>query len=208
MEKSTIKKKFIEYILENGEKPKSVFSFSKSLKISESEFYNIYPSFEAIESDFWLGSFTEIIYKLEKDDTYIKYSAKEKLLALYFMWISKLKENRSYVFSFRNEFTKSVNPADKSFEKLKESFLNYSDSILSEGILNKEVAERKYISDKYKYGLWIQTIFILNYWINDSSDNFEMTDAAIEKSVNLAFKLISDNALDSMIDFGKFIFQK
>jgi hypothetical protein len=35
-----------------------------------------------------------------------------------------------------------------------------------------------------------------------------MTDAAIEKSVNLAFKLISDNALDSMIDFGKFIFQK
>jgi hypothetical protein len=37
--------------------------------------------------------------------------------------------------------------------------------------------------------------------------NFEKTDAAIEKSVNLAFDLIGKGILDNALDFGKFLYQ-
>ena len=41
-------------------------------------------------------------------------------------------------------------------------------------------------------------------WLKDESKAFETTDAAIEKSVNLAFELLSQGPLDSIIDFGRF----
>jgi hypothetical protein len=56
-------------------------------------------------------------------------------------------------------------------------------------------------------GLWIQTLFILQFWANDDSKEFEKTDAAIEKAVNVAYDLMGKSPLDSMFDFAKFIFQ-
>jgi hypothetical protein len=50
-------------------------------------------------------------------------------------------------------------------------------------------------------------MFILQFWAHDESANFEKTDAAIEKSVNLAFDLIGKGILDNALDFGKFLYQ-
>ena len=50
-------------------------------------------------------------------------------------------------------------------------------------------------------------LFILKFWSNDESPNFEKTDAAIEKSVTLAFDLIGKGILDNALDFGKFLYQ-
>jgi hypothetical protein len=54
----------------------------------------------------------------------------------------------------------------------------------------------------------MQALFVLRYWTKDDSNQFEMTDAAIEKAVNLSFQLISTNTIDSLLDFGKFMFTK
>jgi hypothetical protein len=70
------------------------------------------------------------------------------------------------------------------------------------------VKERKYVSDQYVHGFWLQALFVLQYWVKDDSERFEMTDAAIEKAVNLSFQLISSNTLDSILDFGKFVFTR
>jgi hypothetical protein len=45
------------------------------------------------------------------------------------------------------------------------------------------------------------------YVLKDDSKDFEKTDAAIEKSVQLSFELIGKGVLDVAIDFGKFLFQ-
>jgi ubiquinone biosynthesis protein COQ9 len=47
----------------------------------------------------------------------------------------------------------------------------------------------------------------LKFWIDDTSNAFEKTDAAIEKSVNLAMDLMGKSPLDAALDFGKFLFQ-
>jgi hypothetical protein len=54
---------------------------------------------------------------------------------------------------------------------------------------------------------WIQIGFLLMFWKADNSRAFEQTDAAIEKSVNLAFDLIGKGAVDTAFDFAKFLFQ-
>jgi hypothetical protein len=208
MDKSTIQKKYIEYVLEEGKKPVSVFAFAKKLKMSESDFYSFYASFEAIENDFWLSQHTSVIEALEKDDTYLNYSAREKLLAYYYTLLSKLRENRSYVLSFQDSKLNMIPMLCNGLKSYKEAFIKYAQDLIAEGIDKQEIKYRKYLSDKYAEGFWIQTMFVINYWIKDHSHNFEMTDAAIEKAVNLSFELIKTNALDNMIDFGKFLLQK
>ena len=40
---------FMKHVLEHGERPKSVYAFASALDLQESEFYNHFGSFEAIE---------------------------------------------------------------------------------------------------------------------------------------------------------------
>ena len=63
------------------------------------------------------------------------------------------------------------------------------------------------MDDKYADGLWVNFVFIINFWLKDNSKGFEKTDEAIERSVNLAFDLMGKSALDAALDFGKFLFQ-
>jgi hypothetical protein len=73
--------------------------------------------------------------------------------------------------------------------------------------MKEEIAGRSKLSDNYDSLFWYQFMFLLDFWRKDGSTDFERTDEAIEKSVNLSFDLIEKNALDSAFDFGKFIFQ-
>ncbi|MFN6082873.1 MAG: TetR/AcrR family transcriptional regulator, partial [Bacteroidota bacterium] len=61
--------------------------------------------------------------------------------------------------------------------------------------------------DRYGEALWVNMLFVTGFWLKDQSAGFEKTDEAIERSVNLAFDLMGRSPLDSMIDFGKFLFQ-
>lgn len=208
MEKSLIQEKYVEYMLENGSKPKSIFAFAKLLNINESEFYSFYSSFEAIERDFWRNLFLESKMQLVSDETYISYNAKDKLLAFYYIWIQKLRENRSFIVSMKCSKTNSIAPNAVFLDSFKTEVKDYFSAILIDGMSNGGVKDRKFLTERYHHAIWFQTIFLLNYWLKDNSENFEMTDAAIEKSVNLVFKLLGENTLDTMLDFGKFLFQK
>ena len=44
----SIKKAYIDYVLTEGEEPKSVYVFAKKNKMTEAEFYNHFGSFKAL----------------------------------------------------------------------------------------------------------------------------------------------------------------
>jgi hypothetical protein len=48
----------------------------------------------------------------------------------------------------------------------------------------------------------------LKFWLDDSSPAFEKTDIYIEKSVKATFELMNIAPIDSLIDFGKFLFKE
>ncbi|BAV06977.1 hypothetical protein SAMN05421788_102394 [Filimonas lacunae] len=205
MDKKTIRDAYKTYWLENGKKPVSVYTFCQQLNITETAFYDNYSAFEAVDKDIWLSFFEDTLHKLKEDETYRNYSVREKLLTFYFVWVQQLRENRSFILLQKEQYLAPTTHLRK-LENFRIAFYDYIRELLKEGYQTGEVKERKFISDQYVHGFWLQALFVLRYWIKDSSDRFEMTDAAIEKAVNLSFQFISSNTLDGLLDFGKFMF--
>ncbi len=202
-----IKSAYKEWILTHGEDPQSVYLFCKHIAIKESDFYEHFSSFQSLMKNVWLDFLRSTITLVKGEKVYAEYSSREKALAFYFTFFEQLKQERSFVsISFP---TNSLNPMEVAgkFHTLKKEFSSFFDEILSQGFKTEEIISRPVISERYKDGLWLQYLFLIRFWIKDDSKGFEKTDAAIEKSVNLAFELMGNSPLDSMIDFGKFLFQ-
>lgn len=205
-EASHIKTAYKAYVLEHGQQPPSVFQFAKHQGMTEDRFYGYFNSFGALEKYLWKGLFDETASRLQADEMYAQFSAREKLLSFYYTWIEVLKLNRSFViYTLRN-----IRKSDRSPEVLKlfrREFNIYVNELLGEGKETEEIVARPFISSKYDGGLWLQLLFVLNFWHKDESTGFEKTDAAIEKAVNLSFDLMGRSPVDTMFDFAKFIFQ-
>lgn len=197
----------MDYWLQNGKKPVSVFAFCQSLSLSEVDFYDLYSSFDAIEKDLWRSWFEETVAKLQSDEAYARYSVRDKLSAFYFAWVQHLRGYRSYILLQKDRYIVPGRHIEK-LDAFRAAFYEYINNLLREGYESGEVKERKFISDQFVHGFWVQALFVLRYWIRDDSAGFEMTDAAIDKAVTLSFQLIGTNTLDSLIDFGKFVFQR
>ncbi len=205
--RTKIRDGFRLYVLEQGRMPPSIYVFAKALKIDEGDFYDHFTSFSALRSAFWVEIFDKTLEDLYAQEVYQTYSAREKLLAFFFTWIEELKRNRSYLLVLYD----SDEPASKlpppEVGEFKERFKEFVKVILAEGEETEEIAKRPLVTGRYDEGVWLQVWFIFRFWIKDTSTSFEKTDAAIEKSVHLAFDLMGKNALDSIVDFAKFLFQ-
>ncbi|MBB6005676.1 TetR family transcriptional regulator C-terminal domain-containing protein [Arcicella rosea] len=202
-----IKQAYIEYFLENGTQPPSIFAFTKKLKMKESEFYEHYNSFELLESAIWLGFFNETKSKIESEEVYATYSVREKLLAFYYTWIEVLKQHRSYTAQTWRLIDKRKLKTPVFMTDLKVAFKDFCHDLILEGKESNEVQPRKFIDERYPDAFWLQFLMILDFWVKDKTKGFEQTDAMIEKSVNTSFDLMASSALDSVLDFAKFMFQ-
>jgi hypothetical protein len=102
---------------------------------------------------------------------------------------------------------KKLEITPESLKDFKLEFETFIESVLNAGKESGEVAKRPYLDRSYPHLFWFHFGFILIFWKDDSSAGFEKTDAAVEKSVNLAFDLIGKGAVDSVVDFAKFLYQ-
>ncbi len=201
-----ILKAYREFVLTEGKRPASVFSFTKANGLKEEEFYSLFGSFDALESSIWQGYLSTVKERLVGDQTFATYCAREKILAFYFTLAEVLKNDRSFVIQQLNDFKKmTIRP---SFIKgFKKSFEDWINPILMEGKQTGEIAMRPFLDTKYDSVFWLHLMFVLQFWSKDESANFEKTDVVIEKSVNLAFDLLGKGVLDNALDFGKFLYQ-
>lgn len=198
---------YVNHVLEHGAEPASVFKFAKDLKMKEEEFYTYFTSFESIKSSIWVSIFDSTLEQVEAQEVFKEYSVREKFLSFLFTWIEELKKNRSYLLSLYQDKSKAFKSLPSDTREFKEKFKDFAGELISEGKESQEIASRPVIADRYDEALWLQVAFIFKYWLDDRSPRFEKTDAAIEKSVNLAFDLMGKSALDSFLDFAKFLYQ-
>lgn len=208
MDKSQTKiiEEYIRFMLEHEERPASVEAFTELLKFQEDTFYKYFKSFEELEKYFWKMLFDDVLSKISNQDVYRSYSINEKLLTFYFSWIEVLDEHRSYALLVnRRKSVFELYPSD--FDWFKDSFQAFVAGLIEEGLATEEIARRQMITDKYKYLLWMQPVAIFKFWIKDTSENYEDTDALIEKTVNFSFDLMRSNSLDSFFDLAKFHIQ-
>jgi hypothetical protein len=205
--KAQLIEKYIQFTLEHNKAPESVYLFAKAAGIDEKEFYTHFSGLNGLEAAIYKQWFDTTLEQSKASEPWNNYSAREKVLAIYYTFIENVKNHRSFAVYLKNrDFTKLPKwPAYLS--ELHATFKENMRPILNEAIDTKEIEARKFIDEKYVDALWLNFLFVLTFWLNDDSQAFEKSDEAIEKSVNLAFDLMGKSALDAALDFGKFLFQ-
>jgi hypothetical protein len=200
----SIQKAYIDFVLTEGEQPKSVYVFAKKNKMAEEEFYRFFGSFDAIEQSVWTDLANKALIEIKEQEIWAQYSAREKALSFFYSFFELLKSSRSFaVYSIKKQPRTLSSPC--VLDGLKDVFEAFAENILNEGIETAELSDRKFFSKRYKDALWIQFGFVLNFWINDNSAGFEKTDEAIEKGVNVTFDLFQRSPIDNLFEYGKFL---
>lgn len=188
--------------------PGNVYLFCKELGIEETAFYDQFASLESLQDAIFTTWFKEVTQSISSNELYDGYNAREKFLAFLFAWFEARKANRSFILFLHQQHKQpSLQGPLPYLKQLKQDFLNWINPLLKDGMGAKEIEYRKFIGDKYGDALWLNFLFVHDFWLKDRSPGFEKTDEAIERSVNLGFDLMGKSPLDSMLSFGKFLFQ-
>ena len=197
-----------DYLLENRERPKSIYSFAKENKFEEKEFYQFFSSFDHLEKEILKHFFQKSLDLTIEIEGYEEMSAKERLLNLYFIFFENLTMNRSLVTmilekrdltmlqkmqKLKSEHQKFIKTLDfndlEILEKAKESFKNFN-------------------SKSREEILWLHFLSIIEFWQKDESPNFEKTDLYIEKTIDTGFQFIDHEPLKKFVDLGKFLWKE
>lgn len=199
---------YMDYVLEKNHAPQNVYLFCKENNIEETEFYAFFGSLEAIKETIWIKFFENAVATIEKDEAYPAYSDKNKLLALYFTLFEVFTLNRSYIVFSLQENREGLRNL-KSLRGLRNQFKDFIVGIIETGTTEKDNSRVKKITKPvFSEGSWIQFLFILKFWLDDTSKGFEKTDIIIEKSVNTVVDLLDTKPLESLLDLGKFIWKE
>ncbi|MDX1315043.1 MAG: TetR family transcriptional regulator C-terminal domain-containing protein, partial [Eudoraea sp.] len=91
---------------------------------------------------------------------------------------------------------------------LRKSVVGFASELIDEANADKNLRITRHNPKVFAEGAWLQTLFLLKFWMEDDSAGFEKTDLAIEKSVNTIFDVFDNTPLERIIDFGKFLFKE
>ena len=205
--KDKIVSMYMDYLLEHNEKPKSVYQFSKLNKITEKEFYNYFGTIESIEKEIFNVFFEKTIALLQKDKDFESYDMRSKLLSFNFTFFELLTANRSYVLMTLKESGNQLKSL-KQLSGLRSSYKEFISEIITDDIRTKQEQFQNFQEKAILESSWFQLLLTMKFWMDDTSPGLEKTDIYIEKSINTAFELMNVAPLDSLIDFGKFIFKE
>ncbi|MEY2922971.1 MAG: hypothetical protein RL108_1597, partial [Bacteroidota bacterium] len=175
--------------------------------IEESDFYAFFGSLDLVKQTIWVKFFENAVATIEKEASYESYSDKNKLLTLYFTLFEILTLNRSYVLFSLKENKEGL----KNLKNLKEFRKNFKEYIVDK--VKSSPTEpfgkvAKVTEPVFSEGAWLQFLFLLKFWMDDTSKGFEKTDVLIEKSVNTVVDLLDTKPLESLFDLGKFLWKE
>ena len=199
-------KGYIEFELLNGRAPYSPLELTKKLKIDESVFYESFSSLVQVQQAIPLSLINKTLEVMDGDPSYSGFSAREKLLCLYFTLFEQFQAQRSYLVLKYSDF-KDIPKNMKDWGPFMERMNIRVEGILGEGKDNSEVKDRPFIGAHYAKAYKVVFTYLFRVWLKDDSPEYTTTDAAIEKTVNLSFDMLGATPLDSLLDFSKFAFK-
>ncbi len=198
---------FMEYALEHEKMPKSVYKFCKDNSITEGQFYDFYGSFEGLKKGIWEKFYDNTMLVIEKSPEFDTFSTREKLLTFYYTFFELLTANRSYVLYTLSENPEMMKNLDQ-LKGLRRKVKGFANELIREGNEDKTSKILKQSETIFSEATWVQLLFIIKFWMDDNSAQFESTDVVIEKSVNTVFDLFDNTPLERILDLGKFLWKE
>lgn len=207
MSKEKIISLYMEAVLLNEKTPKSVFKFCKENNFEEAVFYEYFGSFEGLQMEIWNSFYEQTILLANNDEAYPSYSNREKMLTFFYTFFELLTLNRSYVLFTLKEHQNIMRNLSQ-LKGLRKDIKHFAAELIRENNEDKKLKVLKQSVTVFSEGAWLQTLFLLKYWMDDNSAAFENTDVAIEKSVRAIFDVFDTQPLESVLDFGKFLWKE
>lgn len=198
---------YMNYKLENNNKPKSVYQFAKENGFEEQDFYSYFGTLESVEKEIFKLFIEKTLSLIQKDKSYETYDMKSKMLSFYFTFFEILSANRSYVLSSLKEHQNQLKNL-MQLSSLRIEFKNFIKEIMTDEVRTQYEKLQNIQEKSIQESAWIQFLITLKFWLDDDSAAFEKTDIFIEKSVKASFELMNIAPLESLIDFGKFLFKE
>ncbi|WP_394907163.1 TetR family transcriptional regulator C-terminal domain-containing protein [uncultured Mesonia sp.] len=197
---------YMTHILEEESRPKSVYKFAKNLGEEEANFYEYFGSLEALQRSIWEEFYQMSIDLMNKAKETSNFSNREKMLTFFFTFFELLTANRSYVIFSLKEHESPLKNLEQ-LSGLRKRVKQFASELIEDKNDEQKVKLLRHNKTIFSEGAWLQTVFLMKFWLDDNSPQFEQTDVAIEKSVNTIFDVFNNTPLERVIDFGKFIYQ-
>ncbi|MCW5520270.1 TetR/AcrR family transcriptional regulator [Aureitalea sp. L0-47] len=198
---------YMQYCLEHEKSPISVYKFCKENSFTEEQFYSFFGSFEGLQKEIWNSFFDSTMKLLHKQKEFEGFSNQEKMLSFFFTFFEMLTANRSYVLFALSE-KKDMMKNMAQLKGLRGHIKEFASELIEIKNDEKQFNILKHPVSVFSEGAWLQTLFILKYWMEDTSPSFEKTDVVIEKSVRAIFDVFETTPLESLLDFGKFLWKE
>ena len=207
LDKDKLISMYMDYVLEEEKRPRTVYKFCKENKIKEEEFYNFYGSFEGLQKGIWERFYEHTITVLHKSPESETFTNREKMLTFYYTFFEMLTANRSYVlFSLKEHESQLKNL--QQLKGLRKRVKSFARDLIQDGNADKGVQALQQSEKIFSEAAWVQLMFLMKFWMDDNSAQFESTDVAIEKSVNTVFDVFDNTPLERVIDLGKFLWKE
>lgn len=198
---------YMEYVVEYQTKPIDVDDFAQLHQFDDLLFYKHFASFKEVEKAIYNVLFENSLIILKQTPEYQSFSKKDKLLSLYYTFFENLALNQEYVKLNLKGFENQLK-ALSVFSSFKKSFTAFIDELDLE-TLHLNVDSIESIQKKtIKESAWLQLLFTMKFWLDDTSVAFEKTDIFIEKSINTSMELLDTKSLQNIIDFAKFLYKE
>lgn len=198
---------YMDYVVEHESKPDSVENFAELHQFDDVIFYNHFASFKDLEKTIYNVLFENSLVILKQTHEYQSFSKKDKLLSFYYTFFENLALNQEYIKLSLKGLENQLK-ALSVLSLLRSSFISFIDElnleILNLNVDSIETIQKKTISET----AWIQLLFTMKFWLDDTSDSFEKTDIFIEKSINTSMELLDTKSLHNIIDFAKFLYKE
>jgi len=198
---------YMDYVVEHHSKPDSVEGFAQLHQFDEVTFYEHFTSFKDLEKTIYNVLFENSLVILKQSPEYHNFSKKDKLLSLYYTLFENLTLNQDFIKQNLKGLENQLK-ALSTFSVFKKSFTAFIDELNLETI-NLNVDSIETIQKKaIKESAWVQFLFIMKFWLDDTSEASEKTDILIEKSINTGVELLDTKSLHNIIDLAKFLYKE
>lgn len=198
---------YMTYCLENGQAPTSVYQFCKMPEVEEAEFYRYFGTLKALEKAVWHSFFDQTAERIHQVKEFETYTPREKWLSFFYTFFELLTLNRSYVQMALGSPYKPLESLEQ-LSGLRRRILELGAEWSESGYSMPESRLMRANSRLKNEGIWLQTLFLLRFWLRDESAGFQKTDMAIEKSIQTYFDLADAAPVERLFDFGKFLYKE
>lgn len=196
-------KAYKEYALHHGE---LVNSIKQLIQFKDRSFVDFRKQFEDLgdlELKIIIQYFEKALKSIAKDDNYHELNQKDQHLAFLYLLIENIEEDEIFLEILIKSKSKDGHFILSMQKKLQKLEIDWS----------RLKGWRPDIVDKLNFNPK-QTLFVNHalsciwFYLKDRSEDKQDTDAFIEKTTDLMFKVTDTSTLQSMLDFGKFMYSR